>query len=127
MDETPVATNAANLALRGLLEFAALISIVFAAADMIGGVTGVVLGLAAAGAFVTVWGVFAVPNDPSRSGRAPLPVAGWIRLFLEIVLLGIGAWAAWIWLGPVVGVAMAALTIAHYAAWPSRTRWLLAR
>ena len=127
MDETPIATNAANLALRGLLEFASLISILFAPAQTVGGAAGVVLGLVGAGAFVTLWGVFAVPEDPSRSRRAPVPIAGWIRLTLEIVLLGMGVWAAWIWLGPVVGGLMAMLIIAHYATWPTRIRWLLAR
>ena len=40
-----------------------------------------------------LWGIFAVPNDPSRSGKAPIPVPGIIRLLLE---LGIFAFACWI-------------------------------
>jgi len=30
-----------------------------------------------------IWGIFAVPGDPSRSGNAPVPVPGIVRLILE--------------------------------------------
>ena len=32
-----------------------------------------------------VWGTFAVPDDPSRSGAAPIVVAGFVRLAIELV------------------------------------------
>ena len=38
--------------------------------------TGLVVFLAA------IWGTFAVPDDPSRSGSAPIPVNGVIRLII---------------------------------------------
>ena len=45
------------------------------------------LGLPAIAA--AAWVTFAVPGDPSRSGRAPVPVPGWVRLLLELaVFLG---------------------------------------
>jgi len=74
-----------------------------------------------------VWGVFAVPGDPSRSGKAPMPVPGWLRLVIELAFFALGVWAlydlgyttpAW-----VLGV----LVIVHYLASYDRIRWLLAR
>src|SRR5690348_15674728 len=41
-----------------------------------------------------LWGVFAVPGDRSRSGKAPVPVAGPFRLILELLLFG---GATWVW------------------------------
>ena len=40
-------------------------------------------------AAVVVWRVFAVPSGPSRAGAAPVPVAGWIRLVLELSIFGL--------------------------------------
>lgn len=74
-----------------------------------------------------VWGVFAVPGDPSRSGKAPMPVSGWLRLVIELAFFALGVWAlydlgyttpAW-----VLGV----LVIVHYLASYDRIRWLLSR
>jgi hypothetical protein len=42
---------------------------------------------------VALWGVFAVPNDPSRSGSAPVPVPGVLRLALECGFFGFATWA----------------------------------
>lgn len=36
-----------------------------------------------------------MPNDPSRSGEAPVEVHGWIRLAVELVILGGGAAVIW--------------------------------
>lgn len=76
--------------------------------------------LAAAG----LWGVFAVPGDPSRSGRAPVPVPGWLRLILELTLFAL-AGAALINLGaPLTGTIFSLLVIVHYGLAWERIRWL---
>ena len=41
----------------------------------------------------TLWGVFAVKNDPSRSGKTVVSTPGSIRLILEISFFGFGVWA----------------------------------
>ncbi|MEV6558414.1 YrdB family protein [Nocardia sp. NPDC051756] len=87
--------NPAMLAIRFLLELVAIASF---------GIYGwrafdspwkfllvVLLPLVAAAA----WGTFAVPDDPSRSGEAPVPVPGLIRLVVELAVLGGGAVALW--------------------------------
>jgi hypothetical protein len=40
-----------------------------------------------------LWGTFAVPGDPSRSGKAPVPISGTLRLLLELTFFGSAGWA----------------------------------
>lgn len=114
-----------NLALRFLLEVAALVGLGVLAWRL--GPDGwrwllvvVVPGLAAVG-----WALFNVAGDPSRSGRAPVPVDGTIRLALEIAILAAGALGLWQW-NPAGGVVDAALVLFHYAVSWERIRWLVA-
>ncbi|GAA1640436.1 YrdB family protein [Nocardia ninae] len=87
--------NPAMLAIRFLLELVAISSF---------GIYGwrafdspwkfllvVLLPLAAA----ALWGTFAVPGDPSRSGEAPVSVPGAVRLAIELVVFFGGAAALW--------------------------------
>ena len=115
----------ANLALRFTLEVAALGGFgVLTWKSSNGGWR--VLALIAVLCFVmTLWGVFAVPNDPSRSGNAPIPVSGLIRLSLELAILFAGA-AAFYWSGhDLAGISLAVLVLLHYAASGARTARLL--
>ena len=116
-----------NLALRFALELAALAGLavgVWALAQ--GWVRVPAAGAAVLGA-ATLWGVFAVPGDPSRSGRAPVPVPGWVRLMLELVILltGAGGWAVFGQGG--VALCLTGLIVLHYACSGPRLRWLIGR
>ncbi len=75
----------------------------------------------------TLWGVFAVPNDPSRSGNAPFPVRGIVRLGLELVILFGGALGFLVTGNTRAAIVIAVLVAVHYALWPARILWLLAR
>ncbi len=122
---TPPTMAAWNLALRLGLELGALAGIGLAAWELAPGATrwvAVVLGPLAA---ATIWGVFNVIDDPSRSGAAPVEVAGWARLGIELLILGGGAAAVatlWRW---DAGLGFALLITIHYAASTNRLRWLL--
>lgn len=115
-----------NLTLRFLLELAALAGFGLAGwrlgdSSLSRWPLALLLPIAAA----ALWGIFAVPGDPSRSGAAPVPVSGSIRLLLELLVLCGGAAAYWI-----AGHRMAALTLAmlvafHYGLSADRIRWLL--
>lgn len=72
-----------------------------------------------------LWGIFAVPHDPSRSGTAPIAVPGLLRLGLELAIFAFATWAladigatklSWI-----LGLAV----IIHYLASYDRLLWLI--
>ena len=76
---------------------------------------------------VVLWGVFNVPDDPSRSGNAPVPVSGWIRLSLELVFFAFAVWAAYNSGLRNIAWIMIALTALHYLLSYDRIFWLLER
>ena len=116
-----------NLALRLGLEVGALAGIGIAAWSQTEGVARAVAVLAAPLAAAALWGTFNVLDDPSRSGEAPVEVAGGVRLGVELSVLG-GGWLAYGVAGhPAVGAAFAALTVLHYAVSGPRVHWLLSR
>ena len=74
-----------------------------------------------------IWGTFNVRDDPSRSGTAPVPVPGIVRLLIELGFFGFAVWAlfdmgldTWAWS---LGLAI----LVHYAASHRRVGWLLSR
>ena len=74
---------------------------------------------------MALWGVFAVPDDPSRSGNAPVPVPGVVRLFLELAILLGGAYA-WYLAGYTLFAGIFGTLIAfHYFLSAERVGWLL--
>ena len=115
----------ANLALRFILEMAALGGFGVLAWKSSSGGWRVVVLIVVLCTLMTLWGVFAVPNDPSRSGNAPIPVSGLVRLSLELAVL-LGGAAAFYWAGNhLAGVSLAVLVLLHYALSGARIAWLL--
>ncbi|MET8871428.1 YrdB family protein [Nocardia sp. NPDC004278] len=117
--------NPAMLALRLVLELTAISSF---------GVCGwrafdspwrfilvVVLPVAAA----TLWGTFAVPGDPSRSGAAPVAVPGPVRLVVELIVLFGGAAALWIAGLPQWALICTAVLVIYHVLAYDRITWLL--
>jgi hypothetical protein len=77
--------------------------------------------------FMGIWVIFNVPGDPSRSGKAPVVVRGWLRLVIELTLFGLSVWAFFS-SGFVITVwVMSGLLIFHYAVSYERIQWLLAQ
>ena len=80
----------------------------------------------AGGDFVmALWGIFAVPNDPSRSGNAPVAIPGVMRLVLELSILLGGAYAWYLGGFTVVAAVFTALVVFHYLLSIERIIWLL--
>lgn len=111
-----------DLALRAILELAAVVGLLLGGLSSVGGIVGLVLGFGAAIGAGAAWATFRVPDDP---GPSPWPVSGSARLALELVLLGLGAvgWVLAGWL--IVGVLVGALIVGHYLMTAERVRWLL--
>ena len=83
-----------------------------------------VLMIGAPLAAVAIWGVFAVPGDPSRSGNTVIATAGWIRLAIELALFGSAVAALYRADAKTLSVALAALVAFHYAISYDRMVWL---
>lgn len=115
----------ANLAFRFVLEMAALISAGTGSYALGSGSTAWVLGIGLPIVLAVCWGVFNVPGDRSRSGEAPVAVAGAVRLLLEILVFAIAVVlvsAA----STTAAVALGSATGIHYLLSLDRIRWLLA-
>ncbi|MEJ2107396.1 MAG: YrdB family protein [Acidiferrobacteraceae bacterium] len=117
--------NPINLAVRFILEIGALVALGRWGWDQATGVLQFVLALAIPVLAAVLWGTFAVPGDPSRSGRAPVVVPGMARLFLELAVFAAATWSlfatgasnlAWVF-----GIAV----LIHYAMSYDRIQWLL--
>lgn len=114
-----------NLTLRFLLELAALLGLGMAGWSLSGGWWRWFLALAVPLVAAALWGTFAVLNDPSRSGRAPVPVPGAVRLVLELVILFGGAASFYLTGHTTTGIIMALLIVVSYAFSLDRLGWLL--
>ncbi len=117
--------NSANLALRFLLELAALGGFGALAWSLADGWWRIVAVILALVVVMTLWGMFGVPDDPSRSGNAPVPVPGLARLGLELVILLGGGVAFYIAGYGFTGITVGALVLLHYALSVDRLIWLL--
>jgi hypothetical protein len=114
-----------NLAVRFLLELAALVAIGFWGWSRGEGALRFVLTLGLPLIAAVLWGTFKVPGDSSASGQAPVAIPGVLRLLLELAIFACATWAlydagavqfAWI-LGVVV--------LVHYAVSYDRVGWLI--
>jgi hypothetical protein len=120
-------SHPANLALRFLLELVALLALGWWGLSLADNWLRFVLAVLFSAVAATIWGTFAVPDDPSRSGEAPVVVRGWIRLGLELIVFG----------GAVIGLASVGrgsfaavflvVVVVHYLLSIDRISWLLER
>jgi hypothetical protein len=114
-----------NLALRFGLELGALAGLGAAAWHLSSGSIRWIAVITIPVLAAVIWGVFNVLDDPSRSGQAPVEVAGWIRLGIELLILGGGAAGFYIAGQRNIAIAFAILVIFHYATTWNRIQWLL--
>lgn len=121
-------SNPLNLAIRFLLELAALSAI---------GVWGwhygsqgspwlrFVLAIGLPIIAAAIWGIFNVPNDPSRSGAAPIVVPGIIRLAIELAIFSLATWALYELAYPQLCWLLGGLVSLHYLVSYDRILWLI--
>jgi len=114
-----------NLAARFLLELAGLGAIGAWGWQQGEGFLSVTLAVGLPLLAAALWGTFAVPDDPSRSGRAPVPVPGLARLALEVAYFGFATWALHDFGASVLGWILGGATLIHYALSYDRLAWLL--
>jgi hypothetical protein len=118
--------NPLNLAVRFLLEIIALVAIGAWARVQFPGAVGFTLMIIVPLFAAVIWGTFNVKDDPSRSGKAPVPVPGILRLMLELIFFGLATWALFS-LNETYGWIFGLVTLAHYILSYDRILWLLKR
>lgn len=114
-----------NLALRFVLEIAVLLSIGIWGWNKSEGWLKFILAMGLPLVMATLWGVFAVPEDPSRSGQTVVATAGWIRLILELGFFTLGTMAIHDLGHCKLSYLFASLVILHYLLSYDRLIWLL--
>ena len=116
-----------NLMIRFILELAALASVGLWGWKSFDGILQYALGLGLPILMTMVWGTFAVPEDPSRSGKAPIPVSGLIRLIIEIIFFALAVWALYDLEYDRLSYALGGIVLIHYLVSYDRLKWLLAQ
>ncbi len=112
-----------NLMIRFLLELMALVSVGLWAWKNHEGTLQYVFGLPIL--MMVVWGIFAVPEDPSRSGKSPIPVPGLIRLIIEFLFFGLADWALYDLEYTSLSYVFGGIVLLHYLVSYDRVLWLL--
>ncbi|MEL0456622.1 YrdB family protein [Flavobacteriaceae bacterium SZ-1-7] len=116
-----------NLIFRFLLELTALISFGMWGWKQNDGWLRFIFAFALPIILATAWGVFAVPNDPSRSGSAPIVTPGLVRLLLELAFFAFATWCLKDIGFTKMSIIFGLLVIVHYALSYNRVVWLLTR
>jgi hypothetical protein len=117
--------NAANLTLRFLLEATALGALGWWGWAQTDSWWRILWAIAIVLLTATIWGTFAVPNDPSRGGSGLVQVPGIARLTLELLVFGAAAFALKSLGRPTLAVGFMAIVAIHYAWSYERVAWLL--
>lgn len=120
-------SNLINLAFRFLLELAALVSAGIWGWQQSDGSLRYVLAGGIPVVLAAVWGTFAVPNDPSRSGKAPVATPGIIRLLLELGIFAFAVWALFNTGYSQLSLIFGTGVVIHYALSYDRIIWLLTK
>lgn len=117
--------NPVNLVLRFLLELVAIV--VFGYWGYSRGMDGtrILLAILFPLLFATLWGVFAVRGDPSRSGKTVVRTPGIVRLVLELGLFGAAAWMMLDLDYSLIALIFGLAVVIHYFISFDRIAWLL--
>ena len=118
-------THPINLALRFLLELAAIFAFGYWGHSL--GFDGmqILLAILFPLLFAVLWGVFAVRGDPSRSGKTVVHTPGIVRLLLELILFGAAAWMMLDLDYSLIALIFGSAVVIHYVLSFDRIAWLL--
>jgi hypothetical protein len=120
-----VGSNPINLAVRFILEMVGMVALGWWGWNQGEGILRFMLALGIPFLAAVLWGTFAVPDDPSRSGEAKVPVPGFVRLMFELAFFVSATWSLFatgaMTLGWIYGIAV----LIHYVISYDRVIWLV--
>lgn len=116
-----------NLAVRFLLELAALVSVGIWGWNRSEGWLRFVLAIGIPIILAAIWGTFAVPDDPSRSGAAPVVTPGFVRLVIELGIFAFAAYSLYDMGHIKLCIALSSIVLIHYILSYDRILWLISQ
>ena len=117
-----------NLTIRFLLELAALTALgVWGWQHGNGTWLRFILAIGLPVIAAAIWGIFNVPNDPSRSGEAPTVVPGVLRLAIELTIFILATWALHNLEYTSLNWLLGGVVVLHYLVSYDRVIWLFKR
>ena len=114
-----------NKAFRFVLELAALGAMGWWGYDQGDGAGQYILMAGVPITAAAVWGVFAVPGDPSRGQDGLVRVSGVTRLFIEGLFFGFATWALHDLGRDALTAGLGGAVVLHYALSIDRLKWLV--
>ena len=114
-----------NLTIRFLLEMSTLVSAGLWGCKQSDGWLRFVLAIGIPIILAAIWGTFAVPNDPSRSGSAPIVTPGIIRFAIEISIFSFATWSLYDMGLNKLSLALGIIAVLHYIISYDRIIWLM--
>lgn len=117
--------NTINLAVRFILEMSGLITLGVWGWNKGDDISKFILALGIPVIAAITWGVFAVLDDPSRSGNAPIIVPGVIRLITELTFFALVILALFEMRHSMLGWLFGVIVVVHYLVSYERVSWLL--
>jgi len=114
-----------NLAVRFLLELTALTATGIWGWKQSDGWIRFILAFGIPVIVAAIWGTFAVPNDPSRSGKAPVAVPGIIRLVIELAIFTLAIWTLQDVGVIILSWILCIIVVVHYIMSYDRIMWLI--
>ena len=116
-----------NLVIRFLLEISALVSVGMWGWKQSEGWFRLVLAIGIPIILAVIWGTFAVPNDPSRSGNAPIVTHGVIRLVIELAFFDVATWSLYDIGFNKLSLGLGIIVVLHYIISYDRIIWLMSQ
>lgn len=123
--KSPMSKHPLNMAIRFILEVAAIITYGIWGYRQTEGGLRILLAILSPLLFAVLWGVFAVPNDPSRSGKTVVATPGLARLLLELALFGAAVWMLLDLDHFLIALILGLTVTIHYIISYDRLAWLL--
>lgn len=114
-----------NSAVRLVLELTAIVTFGIWGFYQSEGAGAIVLAILLPLGYAVLWGVFAVRDDPSRSGKTVVQTPGIIRLVLELALFGAAAWMQLDMDHSLLALILGLAITLHYIVSYERIAWLL--
>lgn len=114
-----------NLAFRFLLEMSALFSVGIWGWKQSDEWLQYILAIGLPIILAAIWGTFAVPGDPSRSGKTLIATPGIFRLIIEIGIFALAAWSLYDIEFNKMSLVFGVSVLIHYIISHDRIRWLM--